>query len=173
MNATSCVSNNGSIHLFRTGGVGPYTYSLDGNDYQSGNIFTNLAPGTYDGYVKDSKGCIGVQYGIVLNGDCLPPPVTTGVFTKATVTDKNTAEKEILKIQVYPNPTANEFTLIPGSFINEKVSIRVTDVMGRIVYQAEGTGKQQYRFGNNFTSGVYLVQVILAGKKQSIRLVKE
>ena len=82
-------------------------------------------------------------------------------------------EKEILKIQVYPNPTANEFTLIPGSFINEKVSIRVTDVMGRIVYQAVVTGKQVYIYGKNLIPGIYQVQVRQGSEKQSIRVIKQ
>ena len=55
--ATSC-ANSGSIELYRTGGVGPYTYSLDNVTYQGSNVFNNLAGATtYTGWVKDATGC--------------------------------------------------------------------------------------------------------------------
>ncbi len=33
-------------------------YSLNNGNYVSGNVFDNLAAGTYTGFVKDAKGCI-------------------------------------------------------------------------------------------------------------------
>lgn len=35
-----------------------FTYSLDGINYQSGNVFSNLIGGTYRAYVKDQYGCV-------------------------------------------------------------------------------------------------------------------
>jgi len=57
--------------------------------------------------------------------------------------------------------------------MNDKVSVVISDVMGRKVYQAEGTGKQQYRFGKSFYAGLYTVQVIQGTDKKSLKLVKE
>lgn len=37
--------------------VSPYEYSLDGITYQESNVFTNLANGDYNFYVKDALGC--------------------------------------------------------------------------------------------------------------------
>ena len=53
----SCNTNNGKITVAASGGTTPYTYSIDGVNYQSSNIFTNLAGGTYTITVKDAKGC--------------------------------------------------------------------------------------------------------------------
>lgn len=36
----------------------PYTYSLTGSGYQSSNVFTGLAPGSYTIYVKDAFLCV-------------------------------------------------------------------------------------------------------------------
>jgi hypothetical protein len=58
--ATSCAAADGSIQLFNTGGTNSFTYSLDGNNYQSSNTFTGLPAGTYTGYVKDGMICIGI-----------------------------------------------------------------------------------------------------------------
>ena len=51
--------SNGSITLSSvSGGVAPYTYSIDGSTYQAGLTFTGLANGTYTTYVKDANGCV-------------------------------------------------------------------------------------------------------------------
>ncbi|TQO39252.1 putative secreted protein (Por secretion system target) [Arenibacter algicola] len=51
-------SNDGSLQINATGGTAPYTYSLDGNNYQNSNIFNNLSAGYYTIYVLDNNGCI-------------------------------------------------------------------------------------------------------------------
>ena len=170
--ASSCATSNGSIQLFRTGGVGPYTYSLDGNTYQSSNLFTGLAAGTYIGYVKDSKGCIGQLTDIVVGPSGCQPPVANN--SKGVNVAPVEAAVTSLKVQAYPNPSNDEFTLVLNGYsMTEKVSIVITDVMGRKVYQSEGTGKQQYRFGKSFFAGLYTVQVIQGMDKKSLKLVKE
>jgi hypothetical protein len=50
-------NNNGLIRVTATGGIAPFTYSI-GAGYQSGNTFSNLAPGNYTVSVKDKLGCI-------------------------------------------------------------------------------------------------------------------
>jgi hypothetical protein len=170
--ATNCATPNGKIQLFRTGGYGPYTYSLDGNTYVASSVFTGLAAGTYDGYVKDSKTCIGVINGIVVGPNC--PPTFTSTNTNNVKHVQVASGKTVLTVQAYPNPSVADFTLVlEGYNITDKVSITVTDLLGRKVYQTEGTGKLQYRFGNNFKTGMYNVQVVQGNEKKSLKLVKE
>jgi hypothetical protein len=40
-----------------TGGSSPYTFSLNGSVFQTGNIFSNVPAGTQSVVVKDNKGC--------------------------------------------------------------------------------------------------------------------
>lgn len=178
VNASSCVANNGSIHLFRTGGVGPYTYSLDGNTYQSGTVFNGLAPGTYDGFVKDSKTCVGATFNIVVGPACAPPVAGgTNARSLASSTAKNNAikvsEKSILKISAYPNPSSSSFTLILDGGTNENVTVSVTDLLGRKVYQSTDGVKKQHHFGNELKAGIYILQVTQGNEKQSLKLIKE
>ena len=55
---SSCANTNGTITATGTGGVAPLLYSIDGTNYQAGNVFTGLAAGVYTVYVQDAFGCI-------------------------------------------------------------------------------------------------------------------
>ena len=47
--------------------VSSYTFSLDGSNYQTSNVFTGQAPGTYTIYVKDGFDCVALKQ-IVIDG---------------------------------------------------------------------------------------------------------
>jgi len=166
--ASNCETSNGVIQLFRTGGVGPYTYSLDNVTYVSSNLFTGKMPGTYTGYVKDSRGCVGTLADINIGPICFAkPPVAVNSASKVS------ANNDILSVLAYPNPSTDAFTLVLTGANKDKVVITVTDVMGRKVYQSETTGKNQLVFGSDLKTGIYLVQVVQGDKKQSIKIIKE
>lgn len=54
---SGCNTFDAKLILGATGGVPPYTYSLDNITYQASNIFSNLTAGTYYFAVKDANGC--------------------------------------------------------------------------------------------------------------------
>lgn len=54
---TRCDEDNGGFEFFTTI-PGPLEYSLDGVNYQLSPNFSDLAPGDYNYYVRDSYGCI-------------------------------------------------------------------------------------------------------------------
>lgn len=58
---TCTTSSNGTISVFASGGIAPYTYSIDGINYQTGNVFTSLLAGTYTIYAKDFNNTISSQ----------------------------------------------------------------------------------------------------------------
>ena len=54
----TCVGgSSGTIIASGSGGSTPYTYSLNGGSYQSSNLFTGLAAGTYTLSIKSNTGC--------------------------------------------------------------------------------------------------------------------
>ncbi|MCS7086978.1 MAG: fibronectin type III domain-containing protein, partial [Bacteroidia bacterium] len=57
--AASCPTcTDGRVRLSAFNGAQPYQYSLDGTNFQSDRFFYDLAPGTYNAYVRDAAGCV-------------------------------------------------------------------------------------------------------------------
>ncbi len=49
--------SSGEIRIQASGGTSPYEFSIDGNNFQSSNLFDGLAAGSYTLYVRDSNDC--------------------------------------------------------------------------------------------------------------------
>lgn len=50
--------NNGEVTLAATGGLTPYSYSLDGSNFQTSNSFSGLTAGEKTFFVKDANACL-------------------------------------------------------------------------------------------------------------------
>lgn len=79
--STSCNINNGTITATASGGTAPLEYSINGTIFQVGNVFTNLAPGSYTLYVKDANQCYATLPVTIVN---TPLPVITAYTIAAT-----------------------------------------------------------------------------------------
>ncbi|MFM9987594.1 T9SS type B sorting domain-containing protein [Flavobacterium sp.] len=51
------VNKNSITIVVTTSSVGDYQYSLDGNNYQNSNVFTDLNSGEYNIFIRDKNGC--------------------------------------------------------------------------------------------------------------------
>ncbi|MFZ4057334.1 MAG: beta strand repeat-containing protein, partial [Ferruginibacter sp.] len=71
---TNCNGTNGSITISGTGGLSPYTFSIDGTTYQTTGAFTHLAAGSYTAYLKDSTGCMTTKPVVLTNIGAGPAP---------------------------------------------------------------------------------------------------
>ena len=171
--ASSCVASDGTITLFPSGGFGPYTYSLDNVTYQGSNVFTGLTAGTYTGYIKDSRNCVGSQANIMVGPGC--PPIANnakGQLLTGKLIDAGKRDN-MFTVQVYPNPSSSVFTIKLDVDTKVKTTMTLTDILGRKVKQVDITGKQLISFGNELESGIYQLQVIQGNNSQSIKLIKE
>jgi hypothetical protein len=74
--------SNGSITAGATGGAG-FTYSINNGAYQSSNIFSGLAAGTFTISAKNSNGCLGIKQ-ITLTATDPCAGVTVVVATTST-----------------------------------------------------------------------------------------
>ncbi len=57
---SGCNTFDATFTMSGSGGLQPYTYSLDNINYQTSNVFTNLTAGDYNYVVKDANGCTSI-----------------------------------------------------------------------------------------------------------------
>jgi subtilisin-like proprotein convertase family protein len=69
--------SNSQVTVVAGGGIPPYSYSLDGTNYQFGNMFT-LANGTYIVFIRDANGCT-ISRSVVVSA--APPSVAIQQIT--------------------------------------------------------------------------------------------
>jgi large repetitive protein len=85
--AAVCGNTNGRITATGSGGIAPYQFSIDGGTtYQTSNVFTGLAPGTYTITIKDNTGCTNI---VTLTVNSTGGPTATAT-TVATACGANT-----------------------------------------------------------------------------------
>lgn len=166
---TNCSIPDGTVQVFKTGGTGGFTYSLDGMNYQTSNLFTGLEEGYYMAFVKDSNICIGVLADVQVNTSCISK---AGKYTRNKKPGGENEDNQ-LQIQAYPNPTVTGFVLKTTGFDEGNLTVIVTDIIGRVIYQSAGNKNTQFKFGDSFKSGIYHLQVIQEHKMKTARLIKE
>jgi gliding motility-associated-like protein len=66
----NCNNNDGTITVTASNGTTPYEFSIDGVNYQSGNVFTGLTPNTYTVYARDAAGLTNKQ-NVTIDNVCL------------------------------------------------------------------------------------------------------
>uniref|UniRef100_UPI00404903BE T9SS type A sorting domain-containing protein n=1 Tax=Flavobacterium sp. TaxID=239 RepID=UPI00404903BE len=78
---------------------------------------------------------------------------------------------ELFDIKAYPNPFVNQITL---SLANENVKseIMVYDMTGKRIQQVS-TEQTTLEIGNDWSHGVYLVQIVQGQETKNIRIVKQ
>ncbi len=65
----SCNNSDGTIQVTQTGGTAPFTYSIDGTNFQASNVFSGLPPGEYTVTVDDAGGLQG-QSAASIHNNC-------------------------------------------------------------------------------------------------------
>lgn len=83
-------------------------------------------------------------------------------------------QSETTKVNVYPNPSHSYFLLDLHGFKNELISIRVTDVVGKLIeIKKVYTLEQIIKVGEHYKPGVYILQVIQGEKQKTIKIIKQ
>ncbi|HET9826189.1 MAG TPA: T9SS type A sorting domain-containing protein [Chitinophagaceae bacterium] len=165
------------------------------NYYGTGASFTTSIQNGVCSYFIDNPGTNMfdvqmTQYGfpLSLNLECLKNAfdnannnltfVQPHPCSVATTRADNNAVQELsaagVKAKIWPNPSNNYFTLRPGNEgSNETVQLKVYDATGKQVYTAHGISSKDYRFGEGFSQGVYMVELIQLNNRSTFKLVKQ
>jgi myo-inositol-hexaphosphate 3-phosphohydrolase len=80
-----------------------------------------------------------------------------------------------MKLVAYPNPTNSNFQLNLINGTEEKVAIKIYDMMGRLLesYNLNSTEVNNQKLGTGFPSGIYNVLVKQGVATKSLRIIKK
>jgi hypothetical protein len=132
--------------------------------------------------LKTSNGLNGNKYRCIVTGQCgqiISNEATLGVNAKNQTSTTSARQTETIipeekfNVKAFPNPSLVDFTLkIETSNLQDNVNLKVYDINGRVVKILKGAPGETFRFGSDFTQGVYLLEVIQGAKRQTLRLIK-
>lgn len=108
--------------------VGTDVYSIDGVQYQSSSIFSNIASGTYSLTVKNSSGCVSAITTVTINQAPIVPTITGPILGSALVVANST--------QVYTVAAAAGATqyawILPAGWSGSSTSNTITVTVGNV-----------------------------------------
>ncbi|WP_172623217.1 T9SS type A sorting domain-containing protein [Flavisolibacter ginsenosidimutans] len=74
----------------------------------------------------------------------------------------------------YPNPSRSSFNIQVSGVSTENVSIRVTDMTGRLIEQRTSVpANQTIQIGSTYRAGLYYIEVSQGAAKQQLKMVKQ
>ena len=107
-------------------------------------------------------------------GAAISQPLTH--LTCATGTKINpyatTVDKLVFDVNLFPNPTTSNFNLQISSSAKDPVSVKISDIQGRLIKSIFVLPSEINVIGNNFKTGVYLLEVRQGNLNKTIRAVK-
>ena len=153
----STIGGSTSVSVSATGGTGAFSYNLNGAASQTASVFSNVLAGIYTVVIKDVNECVSNQ------------SITINQLAGGTVI--NNAK---FSISAYPNASNNYFTISINNYSgNQPIGITVFTILGGLIYKSVGSNaNNQYTFGSDFVSGIYLLNVNIGGVSQALKLIK-
>ncbi|MFV8268708.1 T9SS type A sorting domain-containing protein [Flavobacterium sp. GT2N3] len=107
-----------------------------------------------------APGTLATQLDILNNSGC--PLGGTSATTKSPD----------MKVTVAPNPSSTDFGLFITPLSDEPITIRIVDIHGRIIRQFNSEPKENIRFGNELSDGMYFIEVIQGAKRKIVKAQK-
>ncbi|HEV8284387.1 MAG TPA: family 10 glycosylhydrolase [Chitinophagaceae bacterium] len=133
------------------------------NGYGSGRIYTIAITATdADGNSRTMPVLVTVPHD---NGQ------TT---TTARASEENIVTTETLLVTVSPNPSYNQFLINTRSNLQELISIRIMDNLGRMIESRVSIAPSStIQLGSKYKAGIYYVEVRQGDKQQCLKLIKQ
>ena len=90
-----------------------------------------------------------------------------------TIEETIVSKTDVFGIQASPNPSNGGFRIAIGnSILKEPVNLIVTDMMGRVIETRIAHTGQTITIGENYGSGMYLLQAIHRKEQKTLKLIK-
>jgi len=101
-----------------------------------------------------------------------PPPPTPFAATGNEPVKGATAAADMMKVNVYPNPTTTDFKLQVLTAGKEEISVRVLDMTGRFYKQLTVMPNQTINLGAELKAGAYMIEVRQGSTLKTTRVLK-
>jgi hypothetical protein len=85
----------------------------------------------------------------------------------------STDESAEFKVEVWPNPTAQQFNLKVESESDEIISVFISDITGRMIYSSDAINKETVSFGEKLVPGIYYVRVKQGEHFKTVKVAKQ
>jgi len=159
--STASTGANGTITASATGGLTPYTYSINGTNYFSGSLFSNLAPGTYTIYAKDNNGCVS----------------TYSVTVESTI-GLDEFEGTFQVVKLYPNPNNGVFELEVNGIAGNDLTCKLFNINGQEVAAfkvdvVNGKASKTIEMSRKLAAGSYYLGIYNGNKAIVKQFIKE
>ena len=135
----------------------------------NGALIYDNQPGANDATLPTQA--VGANSMVVISG-------TNSSLTSANTNQKAEMETKVpevsgdLDVIAFPNPSTNNFMINVNAKTNERITMQVVDMYGRIIETRNVTVNSLIRFGDRYASGTYFVRVIQGNRHKEIKLVK-
>ena len=128
------------------------------------NMVTNYSPNTH----------YGVRVQVMTSGTWSPWSDACEIVSPATARVTEVSSKDVFSVKGYPNPYDNEFSLQMESSSDARVSIKVYDMVGKLIdtREVQSMDVPTVSLGSRYPSGVYNVVVSQGEHTQTMRMVK-
>lgn len=100
------------------------------------------------------------------------PPPPPGPRTARGQAATTSIAAENMQVNVYPNPTVNDFKLQVSTAGKEKINVRITDMQGRQLKQLSVTPNQTTNIGADLNAGAYLMEVRQGTSVKTVKVIK-
>ena len=115
-------NGNGSVTFEGSGGTPPYLFSVDGANFQSGELFVAIPGGNYEGFILDGNGCIARTTFVVL--------METALINLA---------EGVARLEIFPNPFADNLFLNAELEMSQEIQLTIWSVTGIEIYSKKYT----------------------------------
>jgi hypothetical protein len=139
------------------------------------SLLTSISANTYNAFI-DHNGPNGMVYYKVALADgpiCTPGLRTSGGgegLICSNIASRLDPSAVYTDLALYPNPSDGAGTaLVQTNGRDENFSLRITDILGRIVEHREAVANTPLNFGSSFAPGIYLVEAI---SKEGVRIAR-
>jgi hypothetical protein len=99
----------------------------------------------------------------------------TAALTMAKASEMQFAtEVQVLTISAQPNPTTQYFTLVMNGGTDQPLTLRVTDVLGRMIETRRNIASGgSVRIGEQYRPGIYYAEVMQGSERKILKLIKQ